>query len=94
MITTITVALPEELHWKVKQKCKIQNLTIQEVTANLLEEYIKQDFTIKEEVVNQQSYNSSDPKGIVDRIPHSEIQRLKKLVEIDPNILQNKSRRF
>ncbi|GEM_PF-4263857 len=44
MIKSILVLISSEIHWKVKQKCKHNKLTIQEVTATLLEEFSKGTF--------------------------------------------------
>jgi hypothetical protein len=44
MIKTILIALEDTIHWNLKNKCKYNNLTIQEVTATLLEEFTKGTF--------------------------------------------------
>lgn len=44
MIKGLLIILNQDIHWKVKQKCKVNNLTMQEVTATLLEEFSKGTF--------------------------------------------------
>jgi hypothetical protein len=39
MIKSLNIALPEELHYRVKQKCQFYELTLQEVVAALLEKF-------------------------------------------------------
>jgi hypothetical protein len=36
--------IDDNIHWKIKQKCKYNKKTIQEVTATLLEEFAKGTF--------------------------------------------------
>ncbi len=46
MIKALLIVLPEEIHWKVKQKCKFNEVTMQHITATLLEKFSKGEFDI------------------------------------------------
>ena len=44
MIKGLLIMLDETLHWRFKQKCRFNHLTMQEVTATLIEEFEKGTF--------------------------------------------------
>ena len=44
MIKTCHVTIPEDMHWKIKQKCHYYNVTIQSVMAFLLKEFSEGKF--------------------------------------------------
>lgn len=44
MIKSIFVVLPEDLHWRIKQKCRYYNLPMQTVIVSLLERFDAGEF--------------------------------------------------
>ena len=44
MIKVMRVALPEHIHFQLKERCKFYDITIQEVTSSLLMRFIEGEF--------------------------------------------------
>jgi len=59
MIKSILVTLPEDIHYKLKHKCRFYNISIQEVSGTLLAKFTEGDY---DELFNLPNINSEDLK--------------------------------